>query len=107
VLDAIANWIGQFVGVAWWGDVVAEQDRHRPVRFRPELAFREEGLVCFAEELGWVFGTISATGCSWACRPAKRHENRRFDRMAGAGSGEVEISHGASEAEQLFDPERA
>jgi hypothetical protein len=25
----------------------------------------------------------------------------------GAGSGEVEISHGASEAEQLFDPERA
>jgi hypothetical protein len=24
-----------------------------------------------------------------------------------AGSGEVEISHGASEAEQLFDPERA
>jgi hypothetical protein len=23
------------------------------------------------------------------------------------GSGEVEISHGASEAEQLFDPERA
>jgi hypothetical protein len=26
--------------------------------------------------------------------------------MAGAGSGEVEISHGASAAEQLFDPER-
>jgi hypothetical protein len=25
----------------------------------------------------------------------------------GAGSGEVEISHGVSEAEQLFDPERA
>jgi hypothetical protein len=25
----------------------------------------------------------------------------------GAGSGEVEISHGAIEAEQLFDPERA
>ena len=24
-----------------------------------------------------------------------------------AGSGEIEISHGASEAEQLFDPERA
>jgi hypothetical protein len=24
-----------------------------------------------------------------------------------AGSGEVEVSHGASEAEQLFDPERA
>jgi hypothetical protein len=23
------------------------------------------------------------------------------------GSGEIEISHGASEAEQLFDPERA
>jgi hypothetical protein len=25
----------------------------------------------------------------------------------GAGGGEVEISHGAIEAEQLFDPERA
>jgi hypothetical protein len=25
----------------------------------------------------------------------------------GAGSGEIEISHGAIEAEQLFDPERA
>jgi hypothetical protein len=24
----------------------------------------------------------------------------------GAGSGEIEISHGAIEAEQLFDPER-
>jgi hypothetical protein len=24
-----------------------------------------------------------------------------------AGSGEIEISHGAIEAEQLFDPERA
>ena len=24
-----------------------------------------------------------------------------------AGSGEIEISHGASEAETLFDPERA
>jgi hypothetical protein len=29
-----------------------------------------------------------------------------LDRIA-AGSGEIEISHGASEAEQLFDPERA
>jgi hypothetical protein len=25
----------------------------------------------------------------------------------GAGSGEIAISHGASEADQLFDPERA
>jgi hypothetical protein len=30
----------------------------------------------------------------------------RLVRMAG-GSGEIEISHGAIEAEQLFDPERA
>jgi hypothetical protein len=27
--------------------------------------------------------------------------------QCGAGSGEVEISHGATEAEQLCDPERA
>jgi hypothetical protein len=51
-------------------------------------------------------GTISATGCGWALRPAKENENRGLVRMA-AGSGEIEISHGASEAEQLFDPERA
>jgi len=30
-----------------------------------------------------------------------------FVQNASAGSGEVEISHEASEAEQLFDPERA
>jgi hypothetical protein len=30
-----------------------------------------------------------------------------FGRMAAFGSGEVGISHGAFEAEQLFDPERA
>ena len=40
-------------------------------------------------------------------QPAKGYENRRQVRMSSGGSGEVEISHGASEAEQLFDPERA
>jgi hypothetical protein len=57
-------------------------------------------------EIGGVCGTTFATGCGWAWRPAKEHENHGFGRMA-ARSGEVEISHGASEAEQLFDPERA
>ena len=56
--------------------------------------------------LGWLFGTISATGCGWACGPAKENENLGIGQNA-AGSGEIEISHGASEAEQLFDPERA
>jgi hypothetical protein len=42
----------------------------------------------------------------WACRPAKENENLGLGRMR-AGSGEIEISHGASETEQLFDPERA
>jgi len=30
-----------------------------------------------------------------------------IEQNGSAGSGEIEISHGASEAEQLFDPERA
>jgi hypothetical protein len=50
--------------------------------------------------------TISATGCSWAFSP------RKAMKIGGRSecrpeSGEVGISHGASEAEQLFDPERA
>ena len=56
---------------------------------------------------GGLSGTISATGCGWAWRPAKENENRWVGQNGGAGSGEIEISHGASEAEQLFDPERA
>jgi hypothetical protein len=39
-------------------------------------------------------------------RPAKENENPGLDRMAGGG-GEIAISHGAIEAEQLFGPERA
>jgi hypothetical protein len=54
----------------------------------------------------WVLGTEFATGCDGAWRPAKENENRGLGRMPD-GSGEIEISHGASEAEQLFDPERA
>jgi hypothetical protein len=53
-----------------------------------------------------VHWTISTTGCGWACRPAKENENLGIGQNA-AGSGEIEISHGASEAEQLFGPERA
>ena len=40
-------------------------------------------------------------------QPAKGYENRRQVRMSSGESGEVGISHGASEAEQLCDPERA
>jgi hypothetical protein len=40
-------------------------------------------------------------------QPAKGNENRGIGQNVGAGSGEIEISHGAIEAEQLFDPERA
>jgi hypothetical protein len=52
-------------------------------------------------------GTSFATGCGWACRPAKGNENREIGQNVGVGSGEIEMSHGAIDAEQLFDPERA
>jgi hypothetical protein len=61
----------------------------------------------FSKEIGSPHWTISATGCGWACRPAKGNENRGIGQNVGVGSGEIEISHGAIEAEQLFDPERA
>jgi hypothetical protein len=61
----------------------------------------------FPKENGSPHWTISATGCGWARRPAKGNENRGIGQNVGAGSGEIEISHGAIEAEQLFDPERA
>jgi len=60
-----------------------------------------------SEGVGWVSGTISATGWGWASRPAKRNENRWDWSECGAGSGEIEMNHGAIEAEQLCDPERA
>jgi len=63
--------------------------------------------MLLTEELGWVFGTISATGWGWASRPTKRNENRWDWTECGAGSGEIEMNHGAIEAEQLCDPERA
>jgi len=58
-------------------------------------------------EIGSPHWTISATGWGWASRPAKRNENRWDWTECGAGSGEIEINHGAIEAEQLCDPERA
>ena len=39
-------------------------------------------------------------------RPAKENENPGLDRISDWG-GEIAIGHGAIEAEQLFDPERA
>jgi hypothetical protein len=54
-----------------------------------------------------VSGTTFATGWGWASRPAKRNKNRWDWTECGAGSGEIEINHGAIEAEQLCDPERA
>ena len=56
---------------------------------------------------GGVCGTSFGTGWGWASRPAKRNENRWYWTEYGAGSGEIEINHGAIEAEQLCDPERA
>jgi hypothetical protein len=57
-------------------------------------------------EKGGMSGTSFATGWGWASRPAKRNENRWDWTECGAGSGEIEINHGAIEAEQLCDPER-
>ena len=51
--------------------------------------------------------SVRSVSCGWAWRPAKANENRRGWTEWRVGSGEIEISHGASEAEQLFDPERA
>ena len=39
--------------------------------------------------------------------PRKRMKIAAIGQNGSAGSGEIEISHGAIEAEQLFDPERA
>ena len=39
--------------------------------------------------------------------PRKDNENRSVGTNGRGGSGEIEINHGAIEAEQLFDPERA
>jgi hypothetical protein len=58
-------------------------------------------------EIGAPSGTSFGTGWSWASRPAKGHENRGDWTECGAGSGEIEMNHGAIEAEQLCDPERA
>jgi hypothetical protein len=45
-------------------------------------------------------------GWGWACRPRKVMKIG-WSAECVAGSGEIEISHGASEAETLIDPERA
>jgi len=42
--------------------------------------------------IGWVLGTISATGCGWAQRPAKGHENRRVCRMAVLGAARSRLA---------------
>ena len=70
------------------------------------LAETSEGIQ-ESISFGWVLGTIFATGWGWAWRPAKGNENRWDWTECRAGSGEIEINHGAIEAEQLCDPERA
>ena len=54
---------------------------------------------------GGLSGTISAT-VPVGLRPPKHNENRRVHNSLG-GNGEIELTSGAREAEQLFDPERA
>src|SRR5262245_31599554 len=49
-------------------------------------------VVCWGFELGWEAGTISATGCGWAWRPAKRHENQSLDRMAVLGAARSRLA---------------
>jgi Phage integrase family len=41
---------------------------------------------------GSPYWTISATGCSWACRPAKGHENHRLCRMAVLGAARSRLA---------------
>ena len=41
---------------------------------------------------GRLLGTISATGCTWAWRPAKGHENRWFGRMAAVGAARSRLA---------------
>jgi hypothetical protein len=41
-----------------------KENEQLPVRFQPESAFTQIGMGASAVELGWVFGTISATGSS-------------------------------------------
>lgn len=77
-----------------------------PVWRRSPMRLQDD-VVASGSASDAVSGTISATGCGWAWRPAKGNENRGIGQNVGAGSGEIEISHGAIEAEQLFDPERA
>jgi hypothetical protein len=40
-------------------------------------------------------------------QPAKYYENRQSHRRMALRSGEIDATHGAFEAVQLFDPERA
>src|SRR5436189_4245984 len=52
-------------------------------------------------------GTSFATGWGWACSP--RNVMKIVSAVAEwpCGSGEIDATHGAIEAVQLFDPERA
>ena len=43
----------------------------------------------------------------WADRPRKGMKILEIGKNGGAGSGEIEMSHGPIEVEQLRDPERA
>jgi hypothetical protein len=70
------------------------------------------------DSLGAAFGDLIAIGELAGCsgrfsatvpvglRPPKHNENRRGHNSRG-GSGEIELTSGAIEAEQLFGPERA
>src|SRR6266480_4695908 len=69
----------------------------------PDGNSAETEVPDFVKEGGSPYWTIFATGWGWAWRPAKRNENRWDWTECGAGSGEIEMNHGAIEAEQLCD----
>jgi hypothetical protein len=43
-------------------------------------------------DFGSPHWTISATGCGWAQRPAKGHENPSVGRMAGLGAARSRLA---------------
>lgn len=61
----------------------------------------------YKDELAGCQGRFPQLVAAGPAGPRKRMKIVEVGQNGGVGSGEIEISHGVSEAEQLFDPERA
>ncbi len=71
-----------FTGCDFTGRPSDDREPRRPdARCIPDY----EIPLASAAARAWLSGTISATGCSWACGPRKRIENPGLDRMSGWG----------------------